>query len=201
MFSPRPSRTYRRVKTPKRESVLLPVKIGKRAAGTTKRPRRPNGGSRSQIFEAIPVRPWARSRRPSTCATHSSTPTRGRSRASGRSGRLVATSPLDLLDVRATEQAARPDEHDDDEKREDVEVLEGRALRQVAGGVGLRQADDEAAEHCARDAPDAADHGCGEPLEAGQEAHEVVDLAEDEPEHDAGRTRERRADEEGRRDD
>src|SRR3982751_5489282 len=109
--------------------------------------------------------------------------------------------PLDLLDVRAAEEAARPDEDDDDQEREDVEVLERRALRQVAGGVRLREPNDEAAEHRTRDAADAADDGGGEALEPGQEAHEVVDLAEDEPEHDAGRARERRADEERRGDD
>ena len=39
------------------------------------------------------------------------------------------------------------------------------------------------------------------PLRPVVEAHEVVDLAEDEPEEDAGRARERRADEERLHDD
>ena len=82
-----------------------------------------------------------------------------------------------------------------------IENTTGRTSRRdIARRERLGEADEQAAEHRAGNAADPADDGGGEPLQAGEEAHEVEDLAEDEAEHHAGRARERRADEEGRRD-
>src|ERR1043165_1345974 len=146
--------------------------------------RRTAGGASSQPRRAQPIGPRYRSRFSSTDATHSSTPILG---WSGGGWGVSSSATSDLVHVGLAEDAGRPDDDDHDQQREDVEVLERRALRQIARRVRLREADDQSAEHRAGDAPDPPDHGRREALEAGQEAHEVVALAEDETEHHAGR--------------
>ena len=112
----------------------------------------------------------------------------------GWCGRWRLGHRLDLLQRRGTEQPARPDEHDPDQDPEDDEV--GDVAVQVAPRPGLDEADEDAAEHRAGDAADAADDRGGEALQAREEAHQVVDLAEEQAEHHACRAGERRADEE-----
>ena len=62
----------------------------------------------------------------------------------------------------------------------------------------LEHAECQPAEHCARDVADPAQHRGGERLDAGQEAHEPVDLVEHEGVEDPGRAGEQPADREGR---
>ena len=64
----------------------------------------------------------------------------------------------------------------------DVLVLD----REIGRPHDLDQADDQAAEHGARQRADAAQHGGGEGLDAGEEAHEEVGDAIVEEEHQAG---------------
>ena len=92
------------------------------------------------------------------------------------------------------EQACRAHEEHGDQEPEDDQVVERRG--QIAGRERLGEADDEPAEHRAGDASDPADDGRGESFEPGDEAHEVVDALEHEPDHDARCAGERGADEE-----
>src|SRR5262249_9884055 len=90
----------------------------------------------------------------------------------------------DLFDLRFAEQPGRPedqDEHEDGEGR-DVLVFAG----EVAGQEDLDKADQQAAQHGARQRADAAQHGGGECLDAGQEADEEVDQAVIHQEQHAG---------------
>ena len=90
---------------------------------------------------------------------------------------------LHLREGRGAEQAGRPDEQDDDQDAEDDQVLVRGG--DVGSGERLGEPDQEAAEHGAGNRADAADDRGGEPFQAGDEAHEVEDAAEDEPGHDA----------------
>src|SRR6266487_6652253 len=184
---------------------------GKIANGPSRTTRRPAAGSRSQARATAPVRPFGGVRRSSTRATHSSVPTLDRSAGSTGSGIAAGRSPSSrggpppselnsyLLDHGRAEQARRSDEEHADQEREDVEVCVDRPARKVARGEGLGEADQEAAQHCAGNAPDPADNGRGEALQPGGEAHQREDLAEDEPEHDSTCGRERRPEKERER--
>ena len=102
---------------------------------------------------------------------------------------------MDATGRRCAQEAARTHEDDEDQDREHDQVLIGR--RDVARRVRLAEPDQQAAEHRARDAPDPADDGGGEALQAGGEAHQREDLTEDDSEHHPAGCGERRADEEG----
>src|SRR5712691_1173574 len=104
----------------------------------------------------------------------------------------------DLLDFRSAENAGGQEDqdHDEDRKRRNVLVLDGK----IGGPEGLDQADEEAAEHGARQRADAAKDRGGERLDAGDEADEEIDHAVIEQVHDAGDRGERGADHEGERD-
>src|SRR4051794_19021029 len=109
---------------------------GKMTAGIRKTSRRPAGGVRRHQCWIVPRIPPVSSRRPSWVATHESTPTRGWACSSGAPGSLGSCWPLIrsyLLDVRRPEQAARPDDHDDDQEEEHVQVVERGALGEIAG--------------------------------------------------------------------
>ena len=58
-----------------------------------------------------------------------------------------------------------------------AELLHAGDLVDVCDGEGFGEAEDDAAEHGAVDVADAAEDGCGEGLEAEDEAHLEVDLA------------------------
>src|SRR5947209_6698348 len=86
-------------------------------------------------------------------ATHSSTP-------------IGLMRDSYLLQGGAAEDPRRADQHGDDEDGEHDQI--GELGGDVRGGKGLAQPDEEATDHRARDAADAADDGGGERLEAGQ---------------------------------
>jgi len=71
----------------------------------------------------------------------------------------------------------------------------------VAGGQRLDDPEQHAPHHRPGQIADAPEHGGGERLEAGQEAHRVFDGAEVGGVHDAGQRGEHRPDDEGERDD
>src|SRR5512132_4635135 len=156
---------------------------GKIANGPSRTTRRPAAGSLSQARATAPVRPFCSVRRSSTRATHSSVQARDRSSTSTGSGIAAGRSPASrggpppselksyLLDHGRSEQARGSDEEHADQEREDVEVCVDRPAREVARCEGLREADQETAEHGAGDASDPADDGRGEALQAGGEAH------------------------------
>ncbi|MPM22573.1 hypothetical protein SDC9_69030 [bioreactor metagenome] len=73
-------------------------------------------------------------------------------------------------------------------------------LADVARANGLDQPQQNAADHCAAQVADAAEHGCGEGLEPRQKAHGVLRRAVVGGVHDAGNGRQDRADDEGGRD-
>src|SRR5690348_4672204 len=133
------------------------------------------------------------SRRCACRATHSSDPTCGP--AGGGESRLTGSH---LLELGLAEQPAGPHQHHDDEQQEYQQVAVGRG--DVAGDEGLRQADQQAAEHRTGDRPDAADHRGGERLEAGDEADRARHLVEQQPSHDPGHAGQRGAEEERHRD-
>src|SRR6478672_1445314 len=156
---------------------------GKIANGPIRITRRTAAGSRSHVLAIAPLTPVRARRRSSAWETHSSVPTRDLSVTSTGSGVATGRSPSsrggpppselksDLLDHGRAEQARRSNEEHDDQEREDVEVCVDRPARKVAGRERFRKTDQEAAEHCAGDAPDPTDDGCGEPFQAGGEAH------------------------------
>src|SRR5215216_1943213 len=178
------------VSTPTRTTYWELVTSGTSAASTTK--------PASQA--ALGTRPTARPKRVSSSrsswrSTHSSVPMLGRRDSSGGVGRSVTSH---LLERPRAEQPRRAHEHEHDQDREHDQVLVYG--RDVPRAVGLREPDQDAAEHRAGYRADAADDGRGEALQACVEAHEVVDLREEQAAHHAGRSRQRRADEEGRDD-
>src|SRR5438128_1179975 len=146
---------------------------GRRAIGPTRTAKRSETGSRFHVRSAAPAKPRRRSIRPSALATHSSTPTRGRSRASGGLGRFGSAGSLIsyLLDRAGAEQTRRPQEHECDQHPEDDRVLELR--RPVPLGERFGDPDEEAAEHRAWNVSDSADNCRSEGLQARLEAHEV----------------------------
>jgi hypothetical protein len=81
------------------------------------------------------------------------------------------------------------EQHEQDEDHEDEQV--GPLRRDVALCVRLREAEDEAAGHRARDRADPADHRSREPLETGEEADRRERRGTEREEH-AGGARERR---------
>src|SRR5215475_10858097 len=112
---------------------------------------------------------------------------------------IVVTRCLsDFFDFGAAEQAGRHEDqyHDQDRERGDVLVLD----REIGRPEGLDQADRKAPHHRAGQRADAAEHGRGECLDAGDEAHEEVDQAVIEQVHDTCHRGQRRADHEGHRD-
>src|SRR4051794_20343692 len=107
------------------------------------------------------------------------------------------------------EQSLRPQQEYEDEEDEGpdggpaaaAELFHAGDVGDVGGGEGFGDAEDEAAEHGAVDVADAAEDGCGEGLEAHQEAHAVVDAAVLEAVGDGGDGGEEPADGEGDDDD
>src|SRR5690242_11864543 len=82
------------------------------------------------------------------------------------------------------EQALWPEQQNEDEEYERPDVCPGLAaelvhagdVRDVGGGEGLGDTEDEAAEHGAVDVADTAEDGRGERLQTEDEAHAEVDL-------------------------
>ena len=98
------------------------------------------------------------------------------------------------------------DQHqNEDEEGEHVLVVAAEEaageVADVAGAERLDQSQQHAAEHGAGQVADAAEHRRGERLQAEDEAHVVVGDRIVGANHYAGHRRQRRADEEGRRDD
>ena len=115
----------------------------------------------------------------------------------GRARRTVPHAQTFSTSGRA-EQAGRHEDqrHGEDREGGDVLVVD----REVGRPQRLDQADEQAAEHGARQRADAAEHGGGEGLDAGHEAvGEVHDAVVEHVEH-AGDGGERAADDEGDRD-
>src|SRR5262245_24125776 len=101
-------------------------------------------------------------------ATHSSWPIAGDVTGgfwpSGPIGSCgVESLTSDFLDVGPPEESLRPEDHERDQDREDDEVGPAGARRTwpVTGRVGLGEAENQPARHCAGDGADAADHGGG----------------------------------------
>src|SRR5665213_4628224 len=122
-----------------------------------------------------------------------------RSGASRRE-RRTAGFTLNFLRHSFAKQARRSENQDQDEDREDHDVGPLRALRNVLRRERLDQADQEAAEHRARDVTDAAEYRGRKSLEAGFEAVEEPGRAVVNAADEAGRARQRAADQERHRD-
>src|SRR5690348_13675825 len=80
------------------------------------------------------------------------------------------TMSSDLLDLRFAQETGRPEDQHQHQNGEDRDVLV--LAREVAGPEHLDQADQQSAQHGARQRADAAQHGGGESLDAGKEADE-----------------------------
>src|ERR1700730_4471107 len=90
----------------------------------------------------------------------------------------------DFLDVGPAEQALRQEDERDREDREGGDILVVR--REIGRPHGLDQADQQPADHCARQRADAAEHRGGERLHAGHEAVGEIHHAVEHEIHGAG---------------
>src|SRR5712671_1275814 len=88
--------------------------------------------------------------------------------AARRAARAAGADMSDLLDIRPSEQALRQEDERDGEDRESRDVLV--VGREIGRPQRLDQADQQAADHRARQRTDAAEHGRRECLDARHEA-------------------------------
>src|SRR6267154_1876269 len=93
----------------------------------------------------------------------------------GEAGFALTRSPSDFFDFGPTEQASRKEDQHDDQDRERRHILVFD--RKIRRPQRLDQTDGEPPQHRARQRTDAAEHGRGECLDAGDKAHVEIDLA------------------------
>src|SRR5258706_5360704 len=188
---------YSTVSNATRRTYPLPDTAGTRDINARKSTSHAHHGALRTRCSTAASGPLQKRRRSAWRATHSSWPTAGplagRSSLCGVESLIYSSTQLHLADVGPAEQALRTEDHERDQDREDDQV--GPLRRDVALGVRLGEAEQEAAGHRTGNRADAADHRGCETLQPRDEADRHLG-GDAKREQDAGGARQRRAEHE-----